>query len=376
MKLIYLAVIIIGIFMSCVCWAELITPEQAMQAVRAFEGNPYLEFSSVELDIDDQTPYKWKQWREYRLKHADYEESIPHYWLVDAVSGEIILAVYKDAYLPEDQRTGTPFGPLTKEQCRQIAEDFARSKYTGFDSMNMVIALQDWQISDGSGWEFRWFSTLPNGASTPNSVSVDVNPADGRIQSYLATRIAPFTPPDPQITAEQAIVAAMAEAGVSEILELDGPSLYATPDGISWSMIFEGVILPENDFCNYFYAKVDAVTGEARVYGADMEPIPYSTDGKSKNTQAKEPEVEYVWIRELVSKLPEASVQWLGPSGALIIYNGTKYTIKPGSRTVKSDQSSITLSSTPELKDGKFMVPVDLLDMLTALQKDKPEPEH
>lgn len=94
--------------------------------------------------------------------------------------------------------------------------------------------------------------------------------------------------------------------------------------------------------------------------------------------QAKEPEpkVEHVWIRELVSKLPEASVQWLGALGALIIHNGTKYTIKPGSRTVKTDKSSITLSSTPELKDGKFMVPVDLLDMLTALQKDKPEPEH
>lgn len=218
---------------SQVVGQQLITPEQAKQAVRAFEGNPNLEFETIELRHDTSGPsWSHRSWYELNAK-----ENYPHghWWNVDARTGEVLSAHYPET-LPANPVE--PFGPLTKEQCRQIAENFSRAKYQNFDQMNLQLVAEEWT---GRGWRFEWRQKLAFGALSLNGVEVEVNPSDGRIQSYSAIRIGIVNPREPKLTKEQAIERAKEATGIVEVDWVEGPELVADPMGnVYWSLALGG----------------------------------------------------------------------------------------------------------------------------------------
>lgn len=233
---------------------DLISPEQAKEAVRVFEGDPNLEFETIELDTEDdpeflkvlppEIPQPW--W--YDLEASDGRK-----WEVDARTGEVTWAYYPDA--KPNVRSENPFGPLTKEECRQIAENFARAKYAGFDDMNFELK-ERWT---GQGWEFEWRQKLAYGALGGNSVKVEVNPADGRIQVYHALRVKQQQPRQPKITREQAIEIAKQALGLVEIEGVE-TNLVATPAGNArWSVPMGGKLASGDYLGGIVY--IDAETG-------------------------------------------------------------------------------------------------------------------
>ncbi|MHB1458887.1 MAG: hypothetical protein ACYC0V_18405 [Armatimonadota bacterium] len=76
---------------------QLITPEQAMQAVRTFENNHNLQFIDVSLEKDPPSSDYITGMR-YNLKHSMYPAPARS-WAVNAYTAEVESAFYGDAYL-------------------------------------------------------------------------------------------------------------------------------------------------------------------------------------------------------------------------------------------------------------------------------------
>ncbi|MHB0998258.1 MAG: PepSY domain-containing protein [Armatimonadota bacterium] len=247
--IILLFCIVVIIFASIYYPQQYTTPEQAMEAVRSFEGNPSLQFSYVEMAETDAVTM-WDSSRySYDLKHVYYPDD--RNWSVNAITGEVYYAIYGDAY-PE--RADDPFGPLTKEECRQIAENFARAKYADFDTMN----FQPYEEWGDTGWYFSWWQLLDYGAKGYNDLAIEVNPADGHIQMYSSRRIPSFTVLEPHVISQKAVDIAMQTTGIVT-LDSAAPELNANPDGTFWEFEISG----DNAQGKYLrsYIKIDAVSG-------------------------------------------------------------------------------------------------------------------
>lgn len=225
---------------------NLISPEQAKEAVRAFEGDPSLEFKTVKLETDTMLlPEVW-----YEL-----EANNGRAWVVDAKTGEVTWAYYPEA-IPHI-RTEEPFGPLTKEECYKIAENFARAKYVGFDNMNFKLFDERWT---GQGWEFQWDQKLDYEAIGCNFVRIEINPANGRIQVYQALRVEQQPLKQPKIIEEQAINIAKQTLKLKTVYRSES-ILTATPDGrVIWEVAIRGEIESGDYKGGIVY--IDAETGE------------------------------------------------------------------------------------------------------------------
>ncbi len=356
--------------LGIICWAlvmmaagckgqSVITPEQAMDAVRAFEGDNTLQLQCGTLKEDLDGP-EWKHKRSYDIDDIQNED---HSWVVDAVTGEVTDASYHDAR--SEVRTEEPTGPLTQEQCRQIAEDFARAKYADFDSMGFQLRDPEW---DGDGWRFAWRRRNAYGARIPNGVNVRVSSADGRVQYYGSSRLpVPMpSPQQPQITPEQAVgIVKTAKGLVTGETESD-PGLSADPDRTMWSFVVYG----ENGQGKrlMYYAEVDAVTGEivrtVEPMGGVHMPAPPRPSITGEPTS----------IRDLAAKVPCAKVHWLGKDGAKVFVGKERYTLVPGKDTIESTGGTIKLSAKIKLVDGRLMVPSGLLDVLKSASAPKKAP--
>lgn len=188
MRLIILLSLAASLFIPSASWASLITPEQAKAAVRAFESDPNLQFSSVTLD-DGSAPMTYSLPHEYNLTYTGPQDTSID-WAVDAATGEVISADYNNFYpgevVTEDTEdsedtgyTKEPHGAFNQQQCFKIAHDFVYSKISNFDSLNYrLINEGNW---NGYNWDFTWQEILPNEAKTPNGVSINVNPDDGKV---------------------------------------------------------------------------------------------------------------------------------------------------------------------------------------------------
>lgn len=256
MKVFCIIAVVLSFGLSSPAGTSLITREQAMEAVRAFEGDTSLQFVDVKLERDTRLPL-WQQRDEYELTQKNMDD---HCWEVDAVTGEVVGATYFDIW-PDQTDHDTPFGPLTEVQCRQKAENFARLHYDDFDTRNLQLEEPNnggyWT---GYGWDFTWREKLACGAWTPTYVSVGVSPVDGKIYSYLAGRFATPTPPNPQLNAQQAKAAAAQAVGIVDLKHNHEPYFYATPDGITWTVeVGGGNAEGKGEHCA---AKLDAVTGQ------------------------------------------------------------------------------------------------------------------
>lgn len=343
--------------LSSAAWADLITSDQAKAAVRSFESDPSLQFSDVSLeeDTDPDLP-TWYPRQKYSLTQDDLS-GVVRDWEVDAVSGEVTWAYYRDAYPTDDLRGEEPFGPLTQEECRQIADTFARAHYSGFSGLNMQLdSSGEWT---DKGWSFIWHEILTNGATTPNRVAVEVNPGNGLIEYYSSQRIVMPSLPEPVLTAEQALAAAASAVGIVTILWNDEPSLFADPNGIYWGVDVAG--LDSTGKGLHRLVEVDAVSGDivdvqnvsAGEHDPDRVSVPRATKGM-------------VWIRDVAKRLG-GYVEWRGKSGALFVISGHKCVLKPSRSDMVVDGKTVKLTGKMRLAQGKLMVPSDLINYMARL---------
>lgn len=370
MRIQSLVAVVLCMALSSPGGANLITPEQAMEAVRAFEGDATLQFENVALTRNTSLPL-WQLRDKYELYQQNLRD---HRWKVEAVTGEVVDAVYFDAW-PKQTDYDTPFGPLTEVQCKQIAESFARLHYDDFDTRNLQLMEPNnggrWT---GDGWDFTWREKIACGAWTPTVVSVGVSPVDGKIYSYHTSRFATPTPPSPQLNAQQAIAAAAQVVGIVDLKYNDEPFFYATPEGITWTVEVGGGNAQSNGV--HRIVKLDAVTGqvvEIKPVIASAAPNAQAASNREVNKPAsKKSNVEMAPIRDVVSSLSGATMKWDASTGARLTFGGKTYTIKQDSATVIWDKGSITLSQKTVLKNGRLFVPKDFVDQLSkATRKDK-----
>lgn len=331
----------------------LVTPDQAKAVVRAFEDDPALQFGEVALREDKERPV-WQHRSWYDVRISGYPEP-DRLWNVDAESGDVTFAFYGDA--GSDEESDEPWGPLTQEQCRQIAENFARAHYAGFDSMGLESQTSEWAFT---GWDSLWRQKVAHGAWGASCVSVTVNPANGAVYSYSSWRIPVPDPPAPQLTAEEAVNRAEQVTGVVTTEWVEGPTLVADPEGTYWDLALEG--LNGDGFWNSYAVTLNAVTGEAiQVAAAAKSQYPKTKIATPHPDPAPAGPTP---IRELLSGVPNAFVHWLGSGKARLTIQGRSFTLAAGSSTVVGDGRTFKLSSPVQLVSGRLLVPPDLLERL------------
>ena len=221
-----------------VFYRDIITPEEAKEAVRAFEGMPNLKLKVVELCHFREGPF-FCHWSYYKLEARVVDkkgQTKLWSWEVDARTGEVMRADY-DVFL----RLSPSDGRFDKDKCREIALKFAKEKYKGFDEMNLELIGEIWTTH--YGWEFEWRQRLAYGAWGCNVVWVNVNPLDGSIIRYLALRSRQKQEPvrKPKITEREAIEIAKRKLKLVKVKKVSKPKLIAFPDGSTeWSLAIGG----------------------------------------------------------------------------------------------------------------------------------------
>lgn len=341
------------------CTAQYITEEQARESVRAFEGDYSLQFSDMEFRERTDGP-AWNHDAWFTLRSGSYPDDAVH--IVDASTGEVTQAAYD---LTPFESVEVPLGPLTQEDCRQIAEAYARTKYSGFDSMTFHLAKHIW---DYTGWRYEWEQTLEYGALSYNYILVQVNPVDGSIEFYRSSRV-PVTPVrPPQVTSAQATEIARQAAGIVTITSVAPPMLRGNPDGSScWRVEITGV--DSECYELELIVLVDAETGEV------------IDDGEPSGGSSLVPTLDKfmvtaddISLRDLAAKVPGAKVHWLGKEGARLFVGKDRYTLVPGKDTIEWTGGTIKLSQKMMLVNGRLMVPSGLLDVLKSASAPKKAP--
>jgi len=335
------------------CGVQLISKEQAKQAVYTFESDNSLKFQKFELEEECDGP-EWSHAYTYSLIHADYPEP-DRSWIVDALSGEVIWAYYGDR-IP-DQESAVPIGPLTEEQCRQIAEQFARTKYREFDTMGFQLGSSEWT---GTGWSFEWEQIVTYGARTPNLVTVDVNPVDGSIQVYSAHRFPTPSPREPQITPQQAIDLARQSTAIVTVTFVSDPCLSADPDGSVWwgleiqGLDAQGVELSYAVLLNAETGEVIESSPSSKAIAADKRSLSASAKTNAASSWGKEPQM-------VGARTPLAArkygICWIPASHELRAVRGrNKVILRVGDRRSTINGKDIELDTAPRLIGGRVQV--------------------
>jgi len=362
-KYLLLWICVVGLWAASFCQIQYITQEQAEDAVRSFESNSALQFGSV-MYMEDTSGPEWLHDACYELEHSDYS-NIARSWSVDAVSGEVTAAFYGDK-IP-DNPVDSPYGTLTQEQCRVIATNFAQAKCADFNNMGLQLDTQEWNFT---GWHFDWAQYVAYGAITPNGVDICVNPSDGSIQSYIVSRFPPSNPRQPQLSAEDAVNVAMLASGMYTLEDGAEPNLYTNPDGeVIWTLCLAGTEA-EGITYSILSVTIDAETGNI----LEMVPSDEAPSTTAINT------IVLVPIREMIHKINNSAVYWLGNhKGKLILdrqaYMRTRqaFLLRPGSDQIEFGDKKIKLTRKVELKNGKLMVPANLLDILKRVSETPPK---
>jgi hypothetical protein len=332
------------------CQAQYITEEQAKAAVRTFEGDNNLEFKRISFDEYTSGP-EWSNHWWYDLDNAD--PNAPWSWMVDAVSAEVTGATYMNR-IP-DSPADDPFGSFTQEQCRVIAENFARAKYVNFDNMGFSLDTPRW---NGTGWRFNWSQIVAYGAGTPNGVTIEVNPTDGSIQVYDADRVSTCTPRQPQLSAQDALDIAIQAGGIVTLEWNSSPSLFTTPDGdVSWSFAFGGLDAQED--YKGFYIDINAETGEILEKAAENFRMPPMSGPKA-----------LISIKKLLPREKSSAIERLGKNKLKLTLDKKTYLLTVGSDHAEYGDKKIKLPQTVKLVKGEFMVTRNLFYLLKRASKE------
>lgn len=332
----------------------LISPHQARDAVRSFEGNQDLVLICRRLDWFAGDQVRDDEWY-YDIEDKDNPDRS---WDVDAPTGEVTGFIDHSAY--PDERPDEPAGRLTAAECREFAERFVRAKFQSFDLMNFVPDEPEWAEH---GWSFTWREEGRCDICSSSFVGADVNSEDGRIQNYSADRVPEFTPLEAKITADEAVELARAAAGIVRLGNDPDPELSAYPGATIWYFDVQGSDAKGRG--RDYAAEVNAVTGEIiglyEAFGASAGALSEASSHRA-DTESE----ELMPIRELVAQIPGASVHWLGKQGAKIFSGRNRYFLLPGSDTIEWTGGQIKLSQKMVLENGRLMVPPSLLDSLIS----------
>ena len=328
-----------------VCRAQYITEEQAKAAVRAFEGDNTIQFSRISFDqYTEGAEWGYSWW--YDLDNAD--PNADWSWEVDAVSAEVTGADYGNR-IPNSP-VEEPFGSYTQEQCRAIAENFARAKYANFDSMGFSLDTPRW---NSTGWRFSWSQIVAYGAVTPNGVVIEVNPTDGSIQVYDADRVPPCTPRQPQISAQDALDIAMQSGGIVTLEWNSTPSLFTTPDGdVRWTLSLGGLDAQE-EYRGYL-TRINAETGEIISQAAESSKSPVGMLGPNG----------LISIKALLTRAKSSSFKPLGKDKFKLTLDKKTYIFTVGSDRVEYGNNKIKLSQPVKMEKKELMVPRNLFVIL------------
>lgn len=235
-----------------------ISPEQAKAAVRTFEEDPNLQFEG-EPELGQIPGYQGEAPPYYKLRSTRGDN-----YRVHAHTGEVVSASYKNENLPTEP-SDAPTGPRSKEDCLQIAQNFARAKYQDFDAMGLTLISEKW---NSYAWVFEFGQKGTYDALTPNDCEIEVNPVDGKILRYFGKHVGTVTPRPPQLTAAQALEIAKQTTGVVTVTWSTEPTLSADPTGrVWWGFAFGGT--DTNGEYRGYAVTLNAETGE--VVSLDQE---------------------------------------------------------------------------------------------------------
>lgn len=259
------------LFGLCLCWLfvgeraiaqQPISPEQAKAAVRAFEEDPNLRFEG-EPELGQIPGYQGEASPYYKLRSARGDD-----YRVHAYTGEVVSASYKNGNLPNEPSDG-PTGPRSKEDCLQIAQNFARAKYQDFDAMGLTLIRGEW---NGYAWVFEFGQKVAHDAFTPNDCEIEVNPVDGRVLRYFGKHVGTVTPRPPQLTADQALERAKQATGIVNVTWSKGATLSADPTGaVRWSFAFGGE--DANGEYRGYAVVINAKTGEVEELAPETHSV-------------------------------------------------------------------------------------------------------
>jgi len=223
-----------------------VTPEQAKDIVRQWEGDPNLQLPEPELDWVEGDP----------LSYPEYEFNGSRYYIVDAIKGFVSMVVFSDAEFPS-----SPQWTLSPQQAQQIAVEFCSQKYPNFAQIN-------WQseVSQENNWgcyHVEFNERMPNGAWGPNACGVDIHPDTGKILCYTASMGSPPPTWEPSISQEQALQIAINATGFAEVLEVEGIELVGNEGILIWAIGGIEGIFPDGSQAKVWLA-VDALSGNLR----------------------------------------------------------------------------------------------------------------
>lgn len=239
------------LFPVLACW-RFISPEKAMQAVRAFEGDSSLQFKNVELRQDPPSKTNLVSCV-YRMQHSSYP-IISHIWTVNAYTAEVQSVIYGTGSPDYSDTPGTSY---SQSCCLKAAQAFATAKYNDFAKMSFQICDQTWT---GYAWRFVWRQQVAYQAWTPNTVAIEVDSNTGQVATYSSVRIPTPTPHTPILTASQAVAAAKQATGIVTVTKQEGPMLESDPNGnTAWSMLIAGEDAQSNSL--QYVVVVNATTG-------------------------------------------------------------------------------------------------------------------
>lgn len=222
-----------------------ITPEQAKEIVREWEGNPNLVLPEPTLEWDTTDPYDIPQ----------YEFVTNKYYSVDAVQGYVSMVI-----IAEPPRN--PSWNITPAQAQSIATQFCSQKYPNFNTINWETTVRRWEKVLAC-YEVVFEGKMPNGAYTLNYISVDIHPDSGEVLSYVD--IIPASPPpqwEPNVPRNEAITRAIEATGFVEILNIpeDAISLIGGNGMLTWTIEEIDGILP-NGKRKLAWVSIDAIDG-------------------------------------------------------------------------------------------------------------------
>jgi hypothetical protein len=178
----------------------------AIDNVRRFAGQPDLVLEGG-LQADDQGA---------RGAGLFYLETVTplrgeNFFKVDAATGEVVEATLRDRLAPAQNSAELPFA-----EAEQRAERFARTRFWGFDQLQLVD--RSTRTGDtGPVHSFKWTQiALDSGAELPTSVSVAISGRSGQVFWYLSQRDPLKIDATPAIERDQALTIASTWLGTRD----------------------------------------------------------------------------------------------------------------------------------------------------------------
>jgi len=237
-----------------------ITPEQAIEAVRQFCGNPNLPVTVEGFhDAEPAIPGGY-----YNLRAQD--DPWRGLYQVRAADGRVI-EMLQDYSEPVDPPTITP------EQAQAIAEQFVRQHYPSFDQGQWYLWPAKYR-RQGPLFDFSWSQVLNQyGTLAPYELVVTVHGTTERVVDYHEPWDELNAPTVPQITREQAIQIAtplaLYDPNVVPFSEIY-LQIWDDGTGVQW-LVWSLLQFPEPaDEMWHYGVDIDAVTGQFLLYEAPI----------------------------------------------------------------------------------------------------------